>query len=134
MCQRIIGCIHLSLGLSLLLLLAHDIELNQGPRPIRFPCGECGKAVKGKDHGIACDSCEVWFHTKCIGVCDSLSFAQSPDISWHRCACGLPDFSSGLFAPVTANGIITCSHEDPNPVETPTATGNHPPLLDISRA
>ena len=79
--NKMYPCISLHVGLFLWLLLAHDIELNPGPRLVRFPCGECGKAIKGKDHGTARDNCEVWFHAKCIGMCDTLYFAQSPDVS-----------------------------------------------------
>ena len=45
----------------LLILLAGDVELNPGPRPPRFPCGECNKACtsyKGAKASILCESCD----------------------------------------------------------------------------
>ena len=47
---------------SLLLTLSYALEPNPGPRPIKFPCAVCNKAVKWSTPGVCCDSCEVWFH------------------------------------------------------------------------
>ena len=77
------------MGLSLLPLLALDIDINPGA--IRFPCG---KAVRRNDCGIACDTFEVWFHTRCIVMCDSVYFNQSASISWNCFACVLPNVSA----------------------------------------
>ncbi len=66
---------HLSLSrltkLSLviwLLLLSGDIEVNPGPTNWKYPCGTCSNPVKTNQHGILCEICTRWFHTKCIGM------------------------------------------------------------------
>ena len=51
------------LYLSILLIAnAGDVELNPGPKPA---CGLCDKTVRINQRGICCDSCNIWFHTKC---------------------------------------------------------------------
>ena len=35
----------------------------------KFPCGSCGKGVKINQPGVQCDVCDVWFHSKCLGLC-----------------------------------------------------------------
>ena len=95
-----------------LLILANDIELNPGPRALKYPCGVCSKAVKWKDHGVACDSCNVWFHTACIGMYDEIYRSLSPDISWNCFTCGLPNFSTLLFADTPAGSTLPPSLQD----------------------
>ena len=56
-----------SLALSFfILILSGDIEQNPGPG-IKFPCGVCKKSVRSNQRGVACDCCDLWFHTKCMG-------------------------------------------------------------------
>ena len=54
--------------LLLCLILSGQVEVNPGPRPPKYPCGECSKAVVyGKEGGsIACDTCDRWFHRECM--------------------------------------------------------------------
>ena len=83
----------------LLTMRAGDIELNPGPpRYIKFPCRECGKAVRC-DYcrpAICCDSCPAWYHKDCIGddVFDTLS---KPDVTWICCSCGVPKSLPSFF-------------------------------------
>ena len=49
-----------------LLLLAGDIETNPGL--IKFPCTMCSKPVKRNQHGIQCDSCDLWTHAYCCNM------------------------------------------------------------------
>ncbi|XP_038049838.1 uncharacterized protein LOC119723314 [Patiria miniata] len=83
------------------LLLAGDIERNPGPRTPKYPCGECTRACtsyKGAKASILCESCEVWFHSDCVGLTDSaLDTLGRSDLPWECYRCGLPNFSSGLF-------------------------------------
>ena len=51
-----------------LLILSGDIELNPGPRSVRYPCKECGRACTSNPESIQCDSCESWIHVKCLGM------------------------------------------------------------------
>ena len=56
-----------------LLIMAGDLELNPGPkRPIKYPCGECGKAVKWTHRAVQCDSCDIWLHKDCMGMCSTV--------------------------------------------------------------
>ena len=82
--------------LSLVLILAGDLELNPGPKIIRYPCGICRKACTRRQPAVACDGCDIWFHTKCMSM-NSKVYDALNNISWYCFTCGLPNFSSGLF-------------------------------------
>ena len=96
-----------------LLLLAGDVELNPGPCSPRYPCGVCGKAVRYSDRAVACDDCNIWYHTNCMlmntHVYESL---RDSDISWMCFRCGLPNFSSRLFESSSCSDF-----SDDNPFE-----------------
>ncbi len=51
---------------GIILLLSGNVELNPGPRQPKYPCGICHKACTWKQEAVACDSCDVWFHKKCM--------------------------------------------------------------------
>jgi len=99
-----------------LLLLAGDVELNPGPRSTRYPCGVCRKAVKYRDRAVACDTCNIWYHTDCMKM-NSVLFEslRDSDISWTCLACGVPNFSSRLFE--------TSFSTTPNPFEPLNVSG-----------
>ena len=50
-----------------LLLISGKVELNPGPTNIKYPCGECARAVKFGP-SIACDQCHIWYHQECAGM------------------------------------------------------------------
>ena len=81
---------------SLLLTLSYAPEPKPGPRPIKFPCAVCNKAVKWSTPGVCCVSCEVWFHQKCMGMPDVV-YNGLRNISWYCCQCGLPNISPSIF-------------------------------------
>ena len=85
-------------GLALLVTLSGDVHQNPGPRTPKFPCGICSKACTWKDRAVACDDCDVWFHTSCLGM-NSLVYKglSGNNVSWHCWTCGLPNFSSKFF-------------------------------------
>ena len=80
---------------SLLLAQSYAPEPNPGPRPIRFPCGVCNKAVRWGTPGVCCDSCDVWYHQNCMCMSDNV-YAALKNVSWECFQCGVPA-SSGLF-------------------------------------
>ncbi|KAL8593065.1 hypothetical protein ACOMHN_017991 [Nucella lapillus] len=112
------------LGFLLIMLLSQDIEVNPGPRAVKYPCGECYKAVKQKDKGVACDNCETWYHTQCMKMSDTIYYSITSNTSWVCYQCGMPNFSSTLFTSVPAESV----HGSRNDVtrEQPT----HPSLDD----
>ena len=81
---------------SLLLAESYAPEPNPGPRPCKYPCGYCKKAVKWTTPGICCDSCNTWFHQECLGMKDCI-YTGLRNVSWECTTCGLPNFSSALF-------------------------------------
>ena len=93
-------------NLFLLLILSLDVEIKPLPHNLRFPCGACTKAVRGKDYGIACDSCNVWDHTICMNKCNQVYFAQA-NISWTCFARGEINFSGELFVGVPVKQHIS---------------------------
>ena len=81
---------------QLLLILSGHVEVNPGPT-IKFPCGECKKAVHF-GRSIACDSCNQWFHANCLDMNSQIfdSLANS-SLSWECCNCGLRNISFSVF-------------------------------------
>ena len=83
-------------SLAFLLALAGDIETNPGPQ-IKYPCGVCHKAVRSK--GVACDSCDIWYHPGCMGMRDKI-YKRLGHASWHCHTCALPNITDFLDTPI----------------------------------
>ena len=90
------SCVYISL---LLVTLSHDVEVNPGPRPPKYPCGCCGRAVKWNDAGIQCDGCETWYHRVYSGMSQNIYdiHCQHESYSWLCLNYGLPYFSTRYF-------------------------------------
>jgi len=71
-------------------------EPNPSPRTPKFPCAVCNRAVRWSIPGVQCDSCDMWYHTKCMGMCEEV-YQGLHNVSWECVNCGIPNFSSGLF-------------------------------------
>ena len=123
-----------NLYLSLLLVtLSHDVQVNPGPRPPKYPCGHCGKAVGWKQEAIQCDSCETWFHRVCTGM-DKLHYQihiEHESYSWPCLRCGLPNFNSSYFdhslsflSDPNMYSILDVSEPDFNMTSTPKKVRN----------
>lgn len=84
---------------------SNDCHPNPGPT-YRFPCGECEKTCKYNQNAVACESCDTWFHTKCLKMSDVV-FKGLQDTSWTCVSCGLPNFSTSLFTSISADSINT---------------------------
>ena len=78
-----------------LLLVAHDIESNPGPP--KYPCQVCSKAVLWSHKAVACDNCQQWIHTRCMGMSTQIYNTIGHDDTWICCQCSLPNLSSGMF-------------------------------------
>ena len=57
-------------GSFCLILLARDALLNPGP--IQHPCTVCCRSVRSNQRTLQCDKCQLWSHTKCVGIVDSV--------------------------------------------------------------
>ena len=90
------NCAHLSRQPQVLLLvLSGDIETNPGPagRPADyFPCGYCQLDVSwGCNGGVACDTCEVWYHISCHEINMSrYQRMQDPEVNLIGNATNVP--------------------------------------------
>ncbi|XP_072037138.1 uncharacterized protein [Amphiura filiformis] len=71
------------------------------PRPPKYPCGECSKACssyRGAKASILRESCNLWFHSDCVGLSESaLDILGHSDLPWECHKCGMLNFSSGIF-------------------------------------
>ena len=82
--------------LSIILLLSGDLEVNPGPgRTPKYPCGICSKACTWKTPSVACDSCDVWYHTSCM-MMNTTVYNGLHNVSWHCFRFGIQNFSSSL--------------------------------------
>ena len=89
---------HLLYLSQLLILRSSDTELNPGPRAVKFPCGVCSKGCFWRQRAICCDSYEIWYHAKCLGMKDEVYEPYTRSDETFTCFnCGIPNFSSGLF-------------------------------------
>ena len=96
--------------LSVIIFLSGNLELNPDPgrkSSPKFPCGICEKACTWKQQAVACDSCDIWYHTKCMTM-NSKVYEGLHNISWHCFRCGLPNFSSSLFS--LSNSSLNHTH------------------------
>ncbi len=96
--------------LSVIIFLSGDLELNPGPgrkSSPKFPCGICQKACTWKQQAVACDTCDIWYHTKCMTM-NSKVYDGLHNISWHCFRCGIPNFSSSLFS--LSNSSLNHTH------------------------
>lgn len=97
--------LRVNVGASLLtLIVSGDIELNLGPpktksevRDVNYPRQICEQSVKCNQKGVACDSCELWYHTKCMGISDTMYYSFN-NVSWHCNNCGKPNIHSSFFS------------------------------------
>ena len=79
----------------LLVINAHDIELNPGPYKPKFPCQMCSKAVKWGQRGVRCDSCLGWYHTECMGMgTHTYEDLDGSRVLWICHSCGIPNYSA----------------------------------------
>ncbi|KAK3108364.1 hypothetical protein FSP39_006467 [Pinctada imbricata] len=91
----------------LLVLNSSDCHPNPGPRTPKYPCGDCGKAVKWSKtvKSVACTQCETWFHKDCLGMSTAVYLPlENTDLSWYCCNCGIPNFNSSLFSEFDTSG------------------------------
>ena len=90
-CPSNILCFHT------ILILCGDISTNPGP--VRFPCGTCSKSVRANQHGLQCESCDIWSHRVCVNMTKPEYFRLGNSWeSWFCEPCLLPQFSDSFFS------------------------------------
>ena len=64
----------------------------------KYPCGECSKPVKRNQPGVQCDTCDIWYHTRCMGISNK-SYENLANLStvWICSCCGVANFTQSLF-------------------------------------
>ena len=111
-----------------LLLLGGDIAQNPGPRnpPVyKRPCGNCSKPVKKTQQGLQCDNCDMWNHTKKIGMSDAVYEAlsnQAPGSEQWFCEECMP----------TEDPIKGISDDEEDPIATPVNDHNNQSAVNDS--
>ena len=77
----------------LYMLIIGGIERNPVPRTVKYPCGTCKKACRWGQKAIACDNCDQWFHTSCMGMSSSrYEYLANTSISLICTACDTPNY------------------------------------------
>ena len=77
-----------SFNLARDVLVYGDIQANLVPgktKPsLKYPCGECNKAVRNNQDAILCASCNKWSHAKCLRMSHTIFqyYLRQPDIKW----------------------------------------------------
>ena len=84
----------------LVMMQAGDLHPNPGPYKPKFPCALCDKAAKWNQRAVSCDECHGWFLVDCMNMSTAVYnvLAESSQIEWICCQCGVPNFSSSLFS------------------------------------
>lgn len=127
--------------LHLILLLSGDVECNPGPRPPRFPCGICMKAVRKQDTGIFCEECKFWHHTKCIDMSlrEYENLGNSDD-DWFCFKCSLPQFTDSFFedpreTSSLAESLLSDNHNNEQDESQELREGEHfPELIEVRKS
>ena len=75
------------------------------------PCGVCQAAVDWNCKGVACDTCNTWYHAHCQNIGDS-TYAhlgdEDLDLSWHCAPCGTKNNDPCCPSHELSNSICPC--------------------------
>ena len=119
---------------AVLLLLAGETEVNPGPRPIKYPCLLCNKAVIWGHICLQCDQRSGWYHVEYTDMpSDILEIHANTSVTWICCKCGLPNISPPIFHslsglslsnPFDSLGNTTQSEDQSEEIGSPIATSS----------
>ena len=98
---------------SLLLAQSYAPEPNPGPRPVKFHCVICERAVRSNTRGVCCDSCDRWYQQECMGMPEGV-YNGLKSVSWECFHCGVPNFDTCRFT----NPVATSSPSKVTPGQT----------------
>ena len=57
-----------ALVIALLIILSGDVELNPGPKNLKYPCSVCNNEVKKNQEALKCTECKKWSHRTCANI------------------------------------------------------------------
>ncbi|XP_066018906.1 uncharacterized protein [Pocillopora verrucosa] len=84
-----------------MVLLAGDIQENPGP--VTDACAVCTKGCRKNQMAIQCDSCDKWFHAKCISMkrteYDKLC---EPSLAWECITCLSPYGGTAVYNKISS--------------------------------
>ena len=119
----------------LLLCISNDIHPHPGPprRGPKYPCGVCHKAVRWSRtrKAVACDTCDVWYHTDCMGMGSATYEAlYRSEVTWICANCNTPNYSVNLLdsyieASVNRFSPLNSLNSDNSPTDSSTSIGTH---------
>ena len=102
-CMAALKFANITVCATYMVLLAGDIQENPGP--VTDACAVCTKGCRKNQMAIQCDSCDKWFHAKCISMkrteYDKLC---EPSLAWECITCLSPGFDT----------LVRKSHETTN--------------------
>ena len=97
----------------ILILLLVGGQVSPNPGPPRYSCGLCSKTVRSNQRALACDECNVWYHTNCVDIGNSTySQLQVENAFWFCESCGLPNYSSSLFTSLNSFSVLSIDKHD----------------------
>ena len=96
--------------ISLLLFISNGVHPHPGPPRggPKYPCGVCRKAVRWSStrkppKAVACDACDVWYHTDCMGMnSDTYEALNQTNVTWICANCDTSNHSSLLDSHIDA--------------------------------
>ncbi|GFR78100.1 hypothetical protein ElyMa_003986500 [Elysia marginata] len=90
--------------LSLLLLMAGDVERNAGPSDL---CSVCGKIVAAGRVVPQCSSCLHWVHARCSALTYQRIRRLEPDHNWYRVIKTERTTARNIRGEILGGGILT---------------------------
>lgn len=88
-CMAALKFTNITLCATYMVLLAGDIQENPGP--VTDACAVCTKGCRKSQMAIQCDSCDKWFHAKCISMkrTEYVKLCE-PSLAWECITCLFP--------------------------------------------
>ena len=90
------------------------------PGPTKFPCGVCSRPAKSNQRAVCCDSCDIWFHVRCMNMSSSTyEGLNNSYTSWFCSNCDSSNFSTSLFE---STSVVSTNNSFNLPVAENTST------------
>ena len=100
-CMAALKFANITVCATYMVLLAGDIQENPGP--VTDACAVCTKGCRKNQMAIQCDSCDKWFHAKCISMkrteYDKLC---EPSLAWECITCLSPYGGTAVYNKISS--------------------------------